>query len=299
MKSWHWTGTAYKSCKTVPLTDRGFRYGMSVFETLRVNADSGAEFFDKHLSRLIQACAERDISVDESALAAAEKLLSNPKHWRALLRPRPDQTVIAAPKPPVAKFKTPVEPLAGFARIYVTAGDGGPAAPAEQPRILVFIEPRTPPGPDDAWEIGLHDETYQPIFGGLKTANYWFNCDALAQVRRRQFDETLLFNDRAEVVSACCANVFVVRDDKISTPPRSSGCRSGVIREWVVGRRKVEERRLRREDVVNADEIFLTNSWLGVMPVATVEGRPLGHRMIGPKLAAELERRRSERVESF
>jgi 4-amino-4-deoxychorismate lyase len=104
----------------------------------------------------------------------------------------------------------------------------------------------------------------------------------------------LLFNDRAELVSACCANVFVVRDEQVSTPSRSTGARAGVIREWVIGRRKVEERRLRREDVLNADEIFLTNSWIGVMPVATLEGRPLGPRSVGPRLAAELARRRAE-----
>lgn len=297
MKSWHWTGTGYKSCKTVPLTDRGFRYGMSVFESLRVNA-SGPEFFEKHLARLIQACAEREIHVDESALAAAEKVLSDRKTWKALLRLRADQTPAPVPKLLLCKSKAVAEEIAGFARIYVTAGDGGPAAPSALPRIYVFVEPRTPPGLDDSWEIGLHDESYQPLFGGLKTANYWFNCDALAQVRRRKFDETILFNDRAEVVSACCANVFVVRNDRISTPPRSSGCRAGVIREWVIGRRKVEERRLRREDIVNADEIFLTNSWLGIMPVATVEGRPLGHRAVGPKLAGELARRREEAGQS-
>jgi branched-subunit amino acid aminotransferase/4-amino-4-deoxychorismate lyase len=300
MKSWLWTGTAYKTCRNLPLTDRGFRYGMSVFESLRINAGSGPEFFDKHLSRLIQACAERDIPVDESALAAAERLLT--RAWkREVQRSGSGETKTRghgdSPRPRVPASPRPSSDIAGFARIYVTAGDGAPAAPTEHPRIFVFIEPRTPPGSDDAWEIGLHDETYQPPFGGLKTANYWFNCDALAQARRRKFDETILFNDRAEVVSGCCANVFVVRDDRISTPPRSSGCRAGVIREWVIARRKVEERRLRREDIVNADEIFLTNSWLGIMPVATVEGRPLGHRMIGPKLAAELERRRSEAVE--
>ena len=64
------------------------------------------------------------------------------------------------------------------------------------------------------------------------------------------------------------------------------------MREWVIKRRKVEERRIRRQDAVNADEIFLTNSWLGVMPIATLEGRPLGPRSIGPKLAAEFEQRR-------
>jgi branched-subunit amino acid aminotransferase/4-amino-4-deoxychorismate lyase len=261
MKSWLWIEDRFEPHDSVPLTDRGFRYGMSVFESLRVTRGE-PEFFDKHRSRLVQACAEREIALDESPL---------------------DQVA--------ALFAT--ETGSGFARIYVTAGDGTPSSPANQPRVFVFIEERTPPGPDDAWEITLHDESYHAPFGGLKTANYWFNCDALGRARRRGFDEALLFNDRAEVVSACCANVFLVHGERLLTPLRASGCRSGVIREWVINRRKTEERRLRREDVVNADEIFLTNSWIGVMPVATVEGRPLGPRHLGPRLAAELEARRA------
>ncbi len=231
---------------------------MSVFESLRVTAGE-AEFFEKHAARLVQACAEREIALDETLLPRVGELFAS---------------------------------LSGFARIYVTAGDGAPAAAGDSPRVFVFIEDREPPAADDAWEIGLHEESYHAPFGGLKTANYWFNCDALAHARRRGFDEALLFNDRAELVSACMANVFLVRDDRISTPQRPSGARAGVIREWVIGRRKVEERRLRREDVVNADEIFLTSSWIGVLPVATLEGRPLGARVIGPRLAAELAARR-------
>jgi len=262
VKAWRWNGAAYVPCDSLPLTDRGFRYGMAVFESLRVT-DGTAEFFERHLSRLVQACAEREITVDERALAASAALL-----WG--------------------------ESANGFARVYVTAGDGGPAAASDNARILVLVESRTPPDPEDGWEIGLHDESHQPLFGGLKTANYWFNCDALAQARRRGLDEALLFNDRAELVSACMANVFLLRDERLCTPSRSSGARPGVIREWVIGRKKVEERRLRREDVVNADEIFLTNSWIGVMPVATLEGRPLGRRSVGPRLAGELARRREE-----
>ncbi len=258
MTAWLWNGERFEPGDSVPLSDRGFRYGMSVFESLRVTAGE-AEFFEKHVARLVQACADRDLALDDLILPRVAELF-------------------------VLK--------SGFARIYVTAGDGGPAAPADASRVFVFIEDRVPPGADEAWEIGLHEESYHAPFGGLKTANYWFNCDALAQARRRGFDEALLFNDRAELVSACMANVFLVRDDKISTPPRSSGARAGVIREWVMGRRKVEERRLRREDVVNADEIFLTNSWIGVMPVATVEGRPLAVRVVGPRLAADLSNRR-------
>ena len=256
MKSWLWTGARFTPAKSVPLTDRGFRYGMSVFESLRV-CNGAPEFFDKHLSRLMTACAERDFAVDERALTSAERLLKTD----------------------------------GFARIYVTAGDGAPTDAASKPRVYIFTEPREEPA-DESWEVTIADETIRPLFPGTKTGNYWFNLDALAQARARRFDEVLLFNDMAELVSAACANVFLVHGEKVLTPPRSSGCRQGVIREWVIARRKVEERRLRREDVLKADEIFLTNSWLGVMPVATVEGRPLGHRFIGPKLASELVNRR-------
>jgi branched-subunit amino acid aminotransferase/4-amino-4-deoxychorismate lyase len=258
-KSWRWNGKKFVEARSVPLSDRGFRYGMSLFESMRV-VNGQPEFFEKHLARMISACAELDFNVSETAVRQAESLLASAG-------------------------------MDGFARIYVTAGDGGPVDAASGPRVYVFIEERAEPT-EDSFEITISDEPYRPTFGGLKTANYWFNAAALTRARSSGFDEALLFNDFAELVSACCANVFVVRDDRIATPPRSSGARQGVIREWVIARRKVEERRLRREDVVNADEIFLTNSWLGIMPVATVEGRPLGHRVIGPKLAAELENRR-------
>ncbi len=255
MTAWQWTGSAFAPCDSLPLSDRGFRYGMSVFESLRVAGGVG-EFFEPHLARLVQACGERAFAVDDAALRAVAPLF----HAAA---------------------------CDGLARIYITAGDGPPTAPATQPRVFVFVENRAAPDPDDAWELTLHDETYHAPFGGLKTANYWFNADALARARRRDFDEALLFNDRAELVSACCANVFLLHGDRLSTPARTCGARAGVVREWVIARRPVEERRLRREDVTAAAEIFLTNSWLGIQPVATLEGRPLARRAIGPKLAAE------------
>ncbi len=261
MKAWLWQDDRFLPADGVPLTDRGFRYGMSLFESVRVVAGE-PEFWDKHTLRLVQACGEREFALDEAALPAAAEMFRQTQQD-------------------------------GFGRIYVTAGDGALTAKAEAPRIYLFLESRSPTT-EESYEVTLSEETYHAPFHGLKTANYWLNAEVLTRARRRGFDEALLFNEFAELVSACCANIFVVRDDRIATPPRSSGARAGVIREWVIRRRKVEERRLRREDVINADEIFLTNSWLGVMPVSTVEGRPLGHRFIGPKLAAELENRREE-----
>ena len=255
MKSWLWTDSEYAPVTSVPITDRGFRYGMALFETVRV-WNGRIEFWEPHRQRLFASCVERDFPIDEKTLWRAADILESAG-------------------------------VNGVARLYVTAGDGGPSARVTAPRVFLLLEARDAEK-EDCWEIGFHDETYRAPFAGLKTANYWFNADALALAKARQLDEALLFNDFAELVSACCANVFLVKDDRIFTPSRASGCRVGIMRDWVIKRRKVEERRIRREDVVNADEIFLTNSWIGVMPVATLEGRPLGPRTIGAKLAGEL-----------
>ena len=254
MNSWLWNGAEFEQCDSVPLSDRGFRYGMSLFESLCVRGRI-AEHWEAHCQRLAAAAAGRGFGPIEAALASTPGLLEK-----------------------CGKD--------GFARVYVTAGDGTPAGPVAEPRVFVFIEPREPESAE-CWTLRIHEDIHQPLFRGLKTGNYWFNCDALADTRARGFDEALLFNDHAELISACCANVFIVRDGKIATPSHGSGCRAGVVREWVMARRKVTERRIRREDVLRADEIFLTNSWVGVMPVATLEGRPLGPRSVGPKLAAE------------
>ena len=261
MKAWLWNGSSFEPAGSLPLSDRGFRYGMSLFESMRV-WNGSIEFWPQHQHRLLAACADRDFPLPETALAAAGPIFESAG-------------------------------INGFARVYVTAGDGGPTTPVTTSRVFLLLEERELER-EESWALCFHDDHCRPIFSGLKTANYWFNTAALAHARTRGFDEALLFNDFGEVLSTCCANVFVVQGQRILTPARGSGCRMGVIRDWVIKRRKVEERRLRREDVVNADEIFLTNSWLGVMPIATLEGRPLGPRSIGPKLAAEFEQRRED-----
>ena len=148
MKAWLWNGSAFEPATGVPLSDRGFRHGMSLFESMAVR-DGAIEFWPEHQQRILTACAERDFPMPEVAVAAAGAIFENAG-------------------------------INGFARIYVTAGDGGPAAPVASPRVFLFIEPREPER-EDCWSLTFHDDFYRPIFGGLKTANYWFNTDALAQ----------------------------------------------------------------------------------------------------------------------
>jgi branched-subunit amino acid aminotransferase/4-amino-4-deoxychorismate lyase len=241
-----WNGSEFVPCSGIPVSDRGFRYGMSLFESLAVRGGK-AEFLAAHIARLEAACRRCGWTVDRDAFAASGAWLE------------------AIPGPM-------------FARIYVTAGDGGPAAPVLAPRILLFAERRGAAGATDSLRLRIHPEPFLPLLDGLKTANYWANAEALRMSRAAGCDEALLLNPRGVLISACMANVFVELDGAWVTPPVSSGARAGVVREWVMRRREVRERELSAPDLEKSTACFLTSCWSGVTPVAALEGRELDTR---------------------
>ncbi len=251
MLAWRWTGAAFEPCDSLPIEDRGFRYGMSLFESFRV-AGGRALFLEQHVARLREGCAQREFRIDQAALEAVGPLLAQVG----------DEA---------------------FARIYVTGGDGGPGDPVAEPRLFVLLEPRESAAPK-TYRLALSHDLYWPLFGGLKTANYWLNIDALQRARRRGQDEALLFNENAELVSACMANVFLVRDGAVKTPSIACGARNGVVREWILKQGAVRECSLFLQDVNTADEIFLANSWIGIVSVSNVEGRALESQQVADGL---------------
>ena len=237
-----WNGDTFVPCSGIPISDRGFRYGMALFESLAIRAGR-VEFLDAHLSRLESACCQCGWPVESAVLAHAGELFKQMEG-------------------------------SAFGRIYVTAGEGGPSDPVTKPQVVLFVEPRSAPSPEP-YRVGIHPEPFVPLLGGLKTANYWANIAALQAARATGCDEALLFNQRGELISACMANVFVVLDGQLITPPLSSHARAGVVREWVMGQRSVVERALSLADLSHATGCFFTSSWAGVMPVVMLDGRPL------------------------
>jgi len=242
MKAWHWNGEAFEPQNSIPVEDRGFRYGMALFESLPVSRSTPL-FLKEHLQRLLFACGEREFRVDEHALFAVGDVL------RAAGRD-------------------------GFARIYVTAGDGSVAASATHCRVYVTLEEREAPNLEPC-SVAIPHEAYRPLFGGLKTANYWANIDALQRAMREGKDDALLFNEQAELISGCMANVFVVHRSTIRTPALACGARNGVIREWVLNQLHVKQGSLFVEDLQTADEVFLTNSWLGLHSIGWIGDRKI------------------------
>ncbi|MFZ0710277.1 MAG: aminotransferase class IV, partial [Terrimicrobiaceae bacterium] len=160
-RAWTLVEGAFREGAAVPVTDRGFRYGMSVFETLAVR-QGRILFLDQHLSSLGIACAEAGFRMETAdSLSAFENL--------------PD----------------------GMLRIYVTAGDGTALASTGEFRTLAFFEPATFPRSEDVLRgarIAISRAPTVSVLGGWKTGNYWPRIQAFAASRANGFDETLMLN---------------------------------------------------------------------------------------------------------
>jgi len=243
--SWLWNNEEFAPAEGLPFTDRGVRFGMSVFETVRV-VSGRAQFWTEHTNRLKKAVVLSGLQLVVEALNKAEECLQK-------------------------------ENLNGVARVYVTAGDGGPEAAVTQSRIALLIEERERALPD-GYAVTVSEQIHLPLFGGLKTANYWKHADSLREARALGADEALLCGTSGLVISACMANVFVHTPRGWHTPSLAAGARDGVVRNWVLERMRVKEDDLHATVLDEVDAGFLTSSWLGVMPIHFLAGRELKQR---------------------
>jgi 4-amino-4-deoxychorismate lyase len=119
-----------------------------------------------------------------------------------------------------------------------------------------------------------------PALAGLK------HCNRLEQVLARRewtdpdISEALLFSSSDRLVSGTMSNVFIVEGSRLRTP-RVDLCgvagvmRHVVLREAANAGIPVEEAVLSAEDLLSADELFLTNARIGIWPVRALDGRPI------------------------
>jgi D-alanine transaminase len=103
----------------------------------------------------------------------------------------------------------------------------------------------------------------------------------------RGAQETILFNADDELTEAAACNVFIVRDGVIATPPLDHQKLPGITRYMLLDMlrqhsdRTVEERVIHRDEVMSADEVWLTSSSKEVAPVVAIEGEPVGDGQVG------------------
>lgn len=149
----------------------------------------------------------------------------------------------------------------------------------ELTRTAELITARTPPytGPDALRGFRVQTVRQGSREGRLthhKTLSYLENLLSRKAAREAGFDEALYVTPEGNVLEGSSSNVFIVKGGKAFTPPLQAGILPGVARARVlslIGPNRVEEIPLTLPDVFSADECFLTNALLPVMPVCTID----------------------------
>jgi branched-subunit amino acid aminotransferase/4-amino-4-deoxychorismate lyase len=110
----------------------------------------------------------------------------------------------------------------------------------------------------------------------IKSNNYLIYQLAYLEAKNKGFDEAILLNNRGFVAEASRSNIFLVKEARLFTPSLECGCLDGITRKVVFDlakkyNLKIDEGNFTLQDLYNSDEIFLTNSLIGIMPAAAIE----------------------------
>lgn len=102
-------------------------------------------------------------------------------------------------------------------------------------------------------------------FSNLKSNNYLPYVMAGLFAKKNKLNDSIILNTSDRICDSAIANIFIIKNEKIFTPPLTEGCVAGTMRRWMIEKfdtKKYEiiQKNLSVDDVLNADEFFLTNS---------------------------------------
>jgi branched-chain amino acid aminotransferase len=240
----------------VPVLDRGFLYGDSVYDVVRTY---GGRVFalDRHLARMERTASRIGLSLPSRPTLTAELL----------------RTIDAAGNPE------------SYARFIVTRGQGGfglsPHLAEGENRLIILVKPLEPPAPDQ-YERGLRVAVArtrrnppQALDPALKTGNYLNGILALREAHAAGADDALMLDIQGRVTEASTSNVFHVKDGAVITGPLSLGMLEGVTRALLIDVARAEGLQVREEPygidaLVAADEVFVTSTIREVMAITSL-----------------------------
>jgi branched-chain amino acid aminotransferase len=251
-----------KAC--ISVTDSGFLYGAGLFETMR--SHNGVVFALKdHLERLFASADVLSISNPYDREFITEAIIE-------LLR---------------ANKLTD-------ARLRLTLTNG-PMTESEEQRksTLLITAAKFRSYPPEYYKKGvmvvLCPFKQNPIdpASGRKTTSYFSRMIALNLAHQKRAAEAIWFTSDNRLAEGCISNVFLVKDSELYTPPINTPVLPGVARKavcWLATQNSIKftEKDLTIDDLLGADEIFLTNVIMQVMPITKVEKHTVGDGLVGP-----------------
>lgn len=213
------------------ILDEGYMYGLGAFETMSVVGDH-CIFLKEHIARLNRSLAVLGIDREIKETAVLEYIAVNPMENAVL-------------------------------KIMVSGANETFAV-----RKNTYT--------DDLYEKGftigissvMRNETSP--FTYIKSFNYGDNIIEKRKAVNQGLDEPLFLNSKGQICEGATTNIFFVGGNVIYTPPVSCGLLDGIIRKYIIDRFDVVEKIIYPEEIKNFDEVFVTNSLMGVMPVRQI-----------------------------
>jgi 4-amino-4-deoxychorismate lyase len=242
---------------TLDSRDRGLQYGDGLFETMRVRRRL-VRLLDYHLERLSEGCRRLGIGAPGGAYLRAE-----------LER-------IACGR------------INGILKLIVTRGSGprGYRSSGREHATRIVTLDALPKGISGAAvrarvRLCRTPASVNAHLAGLKTLNRLDSVLARAEWRDARLWEGLMSDPDGNWVCGTMSNLFVRHGVRLATPLLDRCGVAGVMRRWVmesaagIGLR-VEQRRIRREDLMSAEEVFMSNAVVGIRSVSALERTPAG-----------------------
>jgi len=254
---------------SVSIFDHGFLFGDSIYEVIRTVKGKPLAW-PEHLARLRKSAARLSLELPWTDADLSQEL---------------DTAFQAA--------KWPGE---SYVRLIITRGVGEidlmPTSCDSQ--TLILIGKALPVYPPEVYDRGMkicltnvRRNSRQAMDPGIKSGNYLNNVLAMIEARRKGADDAVMLNESGHVTECTTSNIFLIKDGAVRTPSLESGILAGITRGILLSVLKAakipaEEADLTLSDLAEADEIFMTGSIKGVMPVSDLLGTVEWHNGPGP-----------------
>jgi len=250
--------------------NRAFKYGDAVFETLNIQNNT-VVFFEDHYFRLMASMRmlRMEIPMEFTLEFLEQEILKT-----------------VATQDNFSKARV---------RLTIFRKDGGLYTPkTNEINYLIEFSENTYTTKSQ-YRIDLFKDfyNYSGLLSTIKTSNRMLNTLASIFMQENELDNCILLNENKAVVEATNANIFVVKGNEIKTPALEEGCIKGVVRKKVIDILNMNEEYTLLETSISpfemqkADEIFITNSIIGIQPVTNYRKKEFKTE-IGAKLAVNL-----------
>lgn len=233
----------------VQASDRGLHYGDGVYETLAIK-DGQLQHWDRHQQRLIVGCYRLKLPIPDIKKLEAEINQVGSGQQEAVIK------------------------------IIVTRGAGGRGykSPEKTRSTRIVACYPFPEYPDEYWAEGIKVRLCEtplgmnPVLAGIKHCNRLEQILARNEWQDNDIPEGIMLDLQQNVIEGTMSNIFISRSGGLITPALTHCGVEGVMRDVVMDQCKQLKIPMRvdtisLEDLINAEEVFLTNSVIGIWPV--------------------------------